>query len=61
MSHIFCQSLLNAFTAFLNLCKAGVPTRDIVYIYCSVIRSVLEYACPAYRNIQPFLEFCLCL
>jgi len=21
----------------LNLCKAGVPTRDIVYIYCSVI------------------------
>ena len=30
----------------LNLCKAGVPTRDIVYIYCSVIRSVLEYECP---------------
>ena len=28
----------------LNLCKAGVPTRDVVYIYCSVIRSVLEYA-----------------
>jgi len=27
----------------LNLCKAGVPTCDIVYMYCSVIRSVLEY------------------
>ena len=29
----------------LNLRKADVPTHDIVYIYCSVIRSVLEYAC----------------
>jgi len=26
----------------LNLCKAGVPTCDTVYIYCSVIRSVLQ-------------------
>ena len=33
----------------LNLCKVGVPTRDIVYIYCSVIRSVLEYACPVWH------------
>ena len=30
----------------LNLCKAGGPMRDIVYIYCPVIRSVLEYAMP---------------
>jgi len=29
--------------------KAGVPTRDSVYIYCSVIRSVLEYACPVWH------------
>ena len=33
----------------LNLCKAGVPTRDIAYIYCLVIRSVLEYACPVWH------------
>ena len=33
----------------MNLCKAGVPTRHIVYIYCSVIRSVLEYACPVWH------------
>jgi len=31
----------------LNL--QGVPTRDIVYIYCSVIRSVLQYACPVWH------------
>jgi len=28
-----------------NLAKAGVPACDVVYIYCSVVRSVLEYAC----------------
>ena len=33
----------------IYLCKAGVPTRDIVYIYCPVIRSVLEYACPVWH------------
>jgi len=33
----------------LNLCKAGLLMRDIVYIYCSVIRSVLEYACPVWH------------
>jgi len=49
MSRIFCQSLLNAIYCILNLCKAGVPTREIVYIYCSVIRSVLEYACPVWH------------
>jgi len=26
-----------------NLAKAGVPACDVVYIYCSVVRSVLEY------------------
>jgi len=35
------------FYCILNLCKAGVPTRDIVYIYCSVIRSVLCKPCMA--------------
>ena len=29
--------------------KAGVPMHDIVYIYCSVIRSVLEYARPVWH------------
>ena len=36
-------------TYYGHTCKAGVPTRDIVYIYCSVIRSVLEYACPVWH------------
>jgi len=36
MSRIFCKSSKRIY-CILNLCKAGVPTRDIVYIYCSVI------------------------
>jgi len=32
-----------------NLAKAGVPACDVVYIYCSVVRSVLEYACAVWH------------
>ena len=28
------------------LFRAGVPTSDIVCVYTSIIRSVLEYECP---------------
>ena len=29
-----------------QLVNARVPTKDIVEIYCAIVRSVLEYACP---------------
>ena len=29
------------------LCRAGVPASDIVCVYTSIIRSVLEYTCPS--------------
>jgi len=32
-----------------TLSKAGVLACDIVYIYCSVVRSVLEYACAVWH------------
>ena len=48
MSRILSKSSKRIY-CILNLCKADVPTRDIVYIYCSVIRSVLEYACPVWH------------
>ena len=47
MSHIFCQSLLNAFTAFW-ICE-GWCTVAWHCLHCSVIRSVLEYACPVWH------------
>ena len=31
------------------LVRAGVPTCDVVCVYTSIIRSVLEYACPVWH------------
>jgi len=31
------------------LVRSGVPTFDILCVYCSVIRSVLEYACAVWH------------
>ena len=31
------------------LFRAGVPASDIVCVYTSIIRSVLEYACPVWH------------
>ena len=33
-----------------ELCRIGVNQRDIVMIYCAIIRSVLEYACPVWHS-----------
>jgi len=30
----------------IYLVKAGVPVCDILCVYCTIIRSILEYACP---------------
>ena len=35
------------------LFRAGVPTSDIVCVYTSIIRSVLEYACPVWHPGLP--------
>ena len=32
-----------------QLVRAGINTRDIVSVYCSLIRSILEYACPVWH------------
>jgi len=33
----------------IYLVRAGLPTSDILCVYCSIIRSVLEYACPVWH------------
>ena len=33
-----------------QLVNARVPTKDIVEIYCAIVRSVLEYACPVWHG-----------
>ena len=36
-----------------QLKRAQVPIRDIVWIYCACIRSLLEYASPVFHNFLP--------
>jgi len=33
----------------MYLIRAVVPMNDIVCVYCSIIRSILEYACPVWH------------
>jgi len=33
----------------IHLFTAGVPVWDILCVYCTVIRSILEYACPVWH------------
>ena len=34
-----------------HLKKAGVPDRDLIKIYIAIVRSVIEYAVPAYHSL----------
>ena len=42
--------------ALRQLKKCGVPADDIVVIYCSLIRSVIEYASVVYANLPGYLS-----
>ena len=35
--------------------KSGVATKNLVLVYCSLIRSVVEYACAAFVNLPRYL------
>ena len=37
------------FFVIYSLLRAGVSDSDIIAVYCSLIRSVLEYACPVWH------------
>ena len=42
--------------ALRTLKKCGVPVEDLISIYCSLIRSVIEYASPMLSNIPCYLS-----
>ena len=42
--------------ALRSLKKAGVQPRDLVGIYCALIRSVLEYAAPVWSGLPAYLS-----
>jgi len=41
--------LLRKIAKRMYLVRAGVPTCDVVCVYASIIRSVLEYVCPVWH------------
>ena len=42
--------------ALRQLKKAGLSKTDLVIIYCSIVRSVVEYAAPAWLNVTIYLS-----
>ena len=39
-----------------TLKKCGVPTSDLITVYCSLIRSVIEYASAVFANLPKYLS-----
>ena len=42
--------------AIRALKKCGLTDRQLILVYCSIIRSVLEYACPAWAGRTQYLS-----
>ena len=42
--------------ALRSLKKCGVPTSDLITVYCSLIRSVIEYASAVFANLPKYLS-----
>ena len=42
--------------ALRTLKKCGVPTSDLITVYCSLIRSVTEYASAVFANLPKYLS-----
>ena len=42
--------------ALRSLNKCGVPTSDLITVYCSLIRSVIEYASAVFANLPKYLS-----
>ena len=42
--------------AIRQLKRSGVPAQDIVKVYCSIVRSTLEYASVVYANLPRYLS-----
>ena len=45
--------------ALRTLKKCGVPTSDLITVYCSLIRSVIEYASAVFANLPKYLSHAL--
>ena len=42
--------------ALRTLKKSGLTIKQLVQVYCSIVRSVLEYACPVWVALPKYLD-----
>ena len=42
--------------ALRALKKSGLTIKQLVEVYCSIVRSVLEYACPVWEALPKYLD-----
>ena len=42
--------------ALRALKKSGLAIKQLVHVYCSIVRSVLEYACPVWAALPKYLD-----
>ena len=42
--------------ALRALKKSGLTMKQLVQVYCSIVRSVLEYACPVWAALPKYLD-----
>jgi len=47
--YIYVQKVAKRMYCIIYLVKSGIEVSDILCVYCSVIRSILEYACPVWH------------
>jgi hypothetical protein len=52
MLRFLLKKVSKRFYILYQLVRAGVSAKDIIAVYCSVIRSILEYACPVLERVQ---------
>ena len=43
------QKVAKRMYCIIHLVKTGVPVCDILRVYCTIVRSILEYACPVWH------------
>ena len=55
MRHIFKKANKRLYTLHV-LKKSGLNIMQLVQVYCSIVRSVLEYACPVWAALPKYLD-----
>ena len=48
---LYCEKCTQASLRFVVLVKSGLPPADLIQVYCSLVRPILEYASPVWAAL----------